>query len=208
MTNPSSRLTKFRLILEEYDFTVHYVKGSDNVTADALSRIQIESDLLKEMTCQSINVMTRAQSKVKKTEIKNGLTHEGTDHPGVVELLKPPENCAELQIIHRQELDAMLNKCRDKHNNKNVKVNENVHYNVSDNIIYLKQDTRSAFALDASLRDLKEVCEKFKIPELIILKNEQNAQILNKILRAPSRIKSLGIKISVIKGQKKLQVTK
>ena len=28
MTNPYSRLTKFRLILEEFDFTVNYIKGT------------------------------------------------------------------------------------------------------------------------------------------------------------------------------------
>lgn len=40
MTNLSSRLTKFGLTLEEYDFTIQYIRGIRNV-ADALSRIEI-----------------------------------------------------------------------------------------------------------------------------------------------------------------------
>jgi len=38
MVNPSSKLTRMRLELEEYDFTAEYLKGKDNFVADALSR--------------------------------------------------------------------------------------------------------------------------------------------------------------------------
>lgn len=49
MRDPSSRLMKFRLILEEYDFVLEYLKGKNNAAADALSRLQITSEELKEM---------------------------------------------------------------------------------------------------------------------------------------------------------------
>lgn len=42
LKNPSSRLSRIRLDLEEYDFEIQYIKGTDNVLADALSRITIE----------------------------------------------------------------------------------------------------------------------------------------------------------------------
>jgi len=42
MINPSSKLTRIRLELEKYDFTVEYLKGKDNYVADALSRITIK----------------------------------------------------------------------------------------------------------------------------------------------------------------------
>lgn len=45
--NPSSRLMKFRLALEEYDFTVRYVKGIENDQANALSSINIDSNTKK-----------------------------------------------------------------------------------------------------------------------------------------------------------------
>ena len=64
LTDPSSRLTKFRLALEEYNFEVMYKKGSENVVADALSRISIED--LKALTPQESFVCTRAQSRSNK----------------------------------------------------------------------------------------------------------------------------------------------
>jgi len=39
--NSTSKLTRMRLELEKYNFTVEYLKGKDNYVADALSRITI-----------------------------------------------------------------------------------------------------------------------------------------------------------------------
>lgn len=41
MANLSSRLFKFRVNLEEYDFTIQYVRGANNVAADELSCIVV-----------------------------------------------------------------------------------------------------------------------------------------------------------------------
>ena len=38
VTNPASRLLRWRLRLEEYDYEVHYIPGRENQIADALSR--------------------------------------------------------------------------------------------------------------------------------------------------------------------------
>lgn len=43
LKDPNSRLVKWRLRLEEYDYKVQYKKGKDNVVADALSRIEINT---------------------------------------------------------------------------------------------------------------------------------------------------------------------
>lgn len=64
MVNPSSRLTKFRLTLEEYDFEIYYLRGKDNVIADALSGVKINSEKLKNLlNVPSVAVVTRAQTK-------------------------------------------------------------------------------------------------------------------------------------------------
>lgn len=39
MKDPGSRLLRWRLQLEEYDYEIAYKKGSSNTNADALSRI-------------------------------------------------------------------------------------------------------------------------------------------------------------------------
>lgn len=64
MKNPASKLTRIRLDLEEYDFEIEYIKGKDNVTADALSRISI-ADLKKiyENNVTMLPVMTRSMHR-------------------------------------------------------------------------------------------------------------------------------------------------
>lgn len=53
MKNPSSKLTRIRLDLEEYDFEVEYLRGKENYVADALSRLT--SDTKKPLTKLTIN---------------------------------------------------------------------------------------------------------------------------------------------------------
>lgn len=42
LKNPSSKLMRIKMDLEEFDFTIEYIKGRENVVADALSRISIK----------------------------------------------------------------------------------------------------------------------------------------------------------------------
>lgn len=63
MRDPSSRLMKFRLQIEEYNFYIEYIRGKHNNVADALSRIRVTSDELKQMNERIMNVMTRAQAR-------------------------------------------------------------------------------------------------------------------------------------------------
>lgn len=60
MKNPTSKLTRMRLDLEEFNFDVVFVPGKANVGADALSRIIISSEQLKAMTVLVVN--TRAMT--------------------------------------------------------------------------------------------------------------------------------------------------
>jgi RNase H-like domain found in reverse transcriptase len=63
--DPSSRLTKFRMTLLEYDFNVTYIKGKDNAVADALSRITIAdlTNLTKQVENSKVLVMTRSNTR-------------------------------------------------------------------------------------------------------------------------------------------------
>ncbi|XP_067620910.1 retrovirus-related Pol polyprotein from transposon 412 isoform X12 [Eurosta solidaginis] len=73
MKDPSSKLSRIRLELSEYNFTIVYIKGKSNVCADALSRITI--DEIKEANKQILAVQTRAMTK--KANDKN--LHRKTD---------------------------------------------------------------------------------------------------------------------------------
>lgn len=67
LKNPSSRLSRLRLDLEEYDFEIQYIKGKDNVIADALSRITIND--LKDLYGEtSILAITRSMTKNDRNE--------------------------------------------------------------------------------------------------------------------------------------------
>lgn len=203
MANPSSRLTKFRLVLEEYDFTIQYIKGKENVIADALSRIELTSDELKRLGTgvdASIFAITRAAAK--KIEKENGslnsASHKRTDHPGVVELIKRPEDSCELCVINKSTFD---NSVQDKKYDCKI---GNFIYTLNENVIYMKQDTRSTLALRASLRDLQSICKKYGIRELVIIKNNRCAPLLSEILKNKDYIKETGIKVSVLKDVQKI----
>lgn len=49
-----------RLDIEEYEFSVEYIKGKDNVIADALSRISINQFISIQETAQILRVQTRS----------------------------------------------------------------------------------------------------------------------------------------------------
>lgn len=73
MKNPSSKLTRMRLDLEEYNFEIEYIKGTDNVCADALSRIEFSD--IKELTntVANINKMTTRSETVKHRNLQSYL---------------------------------------------------------------------------------------------------------------------------------------
>lgn len=94
--------------MEEYDFVIEYIKGKDNVAADTLSRMQVTSEELKEMSERIINVMTRNQRKKLEGEqvihpnlptLPNSTTNVRLDQPKVVEMLIKPSNSVELLLI-------------------------------------------------------------------------------------------------------------
>lgn len=63
MKNPSSKLNRMRLDLEEFDFEIEFLAGKANVAADALSRIIIDSDELKSYIPKNKENNTNVQIK-------------------------------------------------------------------------------------------------------------------------------------------------
>lgn len=72
LKDPSSKLTRIRLDLEEYNFEVEYIPGKLNVCADALSRISM-TELIKLKSEVNISVLTRSMTKNqnKPTDTQN-----------------------------------------------------------------------------------------------------------------------------------------
>lgn len=67
LKNPSSKLTRLRLDLEEYKFEIVHISGKSNVVADALSRISIED--LKDQCDHEILAITRSMTN-KQNQIE------------------------------------------------------------------------------------------------------------------------------------------
>ena len=66
--DPSSRLLRWRLRMEEYDYEIEYVKGKENKVADCLSRLfPITSDTLK----QAMREAGISEEEDETTELEN-----------------------------------------------------------------------------------------------------------------------------------------
>lgn len=67
MQNAASKLVRIKLELEEYDFDILYIKGKDNIQADALSRIPFSE--IKNMATESKKILAITRSKTRAEKI-------------------------------------------------------------------------------------------------------------------------------------------
>ncbi|KAB0794622.1 hypothetical protein PPYR_11461 [Photinus pyralis] len=134
----------------------------------------------------------------------NVILHDRTDHPGVVELLKKPIKATELRPISQEEFSKIL-----KNKKYDVHIGEYIYDKELQLIYYCIQDSRSTSSLSESLRDLEYICKQNNIPELIVIKKNQNAfypnrfcinkNFLNEIIKIGKQLKTRNLKISILK---------
>lgn len=141
MKDPSSRLLKFRLVLEEYDYVIEYVKGKENAAADALSRVIVTSKELKEMN-ECVFVMTRAQrrrmeganmngERCESNSLNNNNNTDNTwpDQPRVVDTHNKPKTAVELRFIDKYNLNILRRRNKIKLEN-NIFSYDTAHFNL------------------------------------------------------------------------------
>lgn len=180
MRDPSSRLIKFRLTLEEYDFSVEYIKGPDNSAADALSRLSMKD--LKDMTERVIQVMTRAQYK-KLSEEKTDCTlvdmvssNKRPDQPCVVETHIKPKESVELRMIEPKEFIKLRN------NNEILKENEVFSYVPGKRTIFINPASRLQWTRADFARELGKFCTSLNIEEIYLIKESNNERFIDKLI--------------------------
>lgn len=180
MKDPSSRLMKFRLVLEEYNFDVEYVKGSDNAAADALSRICLTSQELKDIN-NNIHVLTRAQSRKNCEQDSSSFdivhTDSRSDQPKVVCTDVKPVESVEMCVINENKLHKLRRlKYIEKENNTFC-------YDSKNKIIYIKylssdsRLTRREFVIE-----LDAFCESINVKEVCIIKKNDNQEFIKKLV--------------------------
>lgn len=209
MRDPTSRLLKFRLQLEEYNFSIEYIKGKENSAADALSRIVMTSEELKSMNEQVMNVITRGQARRMKdlqnkpntlnSSANNNISNSRTDQPRIVEIIKKPINLVELALTNNRKLLKL---------EQDGLITERSNYFVyvpSVSIVYFNSLSRSPLARDALVRDLASLCKHIKVEELCVLKNENNNEFIAGIIDEIKHCENwAGPKICVLRKVQKL----
>lgn len=196
MRDPSSRLMKFRLALEEYNFEVEYVKGSDNAAADALSRISLSSDELKEMHSHVLSVMTRAQRKKLNNvdlSVDTLPTNSRPDQPRVVSTAIKPRGSIELQMIDIKDLNKIKKKFVISKESKTLC------YISSKNVIFVKVYSESQISRGEFVNELELFCAQEKINELCIIKSKINKTFIKKLVEEMNKNKSRsGLRLCVL----------
>lgn len=192
MKDPSSRLIKFRLALEEYDFYIEYIKGSLNGPADALSRIRVSSDDLKGMSVETLNVMTRLQKRRLEQQGQNDSSTDVGDvqnqweaPPKVVEIFSKPTDMAELVFISVKDL-RMLRK-------RGFVSRESSYlaYAQTKGCVYIKPEAEGQTSPDDFVKHLVEFCKEIKIKELCYIRVGQDDTFVRKIVNAMKNVKNL-----------------
>lgn len=109
----NAKLTRLRLELAEYNFTIEHIKGKENVVADALSRIHINEIRTKKETQEDLKelqilAVTRAQSKREKENIdqKKDINKEVIQEkePNIMHAINS-NDIKGIPTIHTQEME-------------------------------------------------------------------------------------------------------
>lgn len=152
LKNTSSKLTRIRLDLEEYDFEILHISGESNVVADALSRMSIED--LKNQYDNEILAITRSMTRKRIDNIND--TDETLDKVRVYEemhagsMRKIPRIKTKKTIVKNNELNQIT-----------VSVFQN-HRKLFDCILYATPNERITLKVIISKLESRAIANKIK----------------------------------------------
>lgn len=159
MKDPSSKLTRLRLDLEEFNFDIVHVSGKENVVPDALSRIEVDSEQLKNLSV--LPVQTRSMTKKKNPEYDNYQKNNAmeTDHLRVYDSVNNLDAFNLPKLIFEYEDNVVIIRITNK-NMKNVFALAQFHCN------YMPIEQ-----LELCIKDIENMANILKINKLAIPNN-------------------------------------
>lgn len=102
---PNSRLTRWRLKLSEYNYTVTYKKGKLNKNADALSRVEIHNDETSSVIANASDDDPDPQELLVADDAHSATRHTSHEHP----ILEIPISSEPLNKFSRQIIIHIVN---------------------------------------------------------------------------------------------------
>ena len=156
MKNPSSKLTRMRLDLEEFDFTIEYLRGKDNHTADALSRITIDD--LKILTTTIYRILKMTTRSSVKAEAKPTIECQQTitKKPNIYEVMNP-------SVIRKpMKLNLSSDHCFIKHGKE-----------IIDKMMINEMFVKGKFDFGQFFPKLEIMANKHKVKHLVMAPNEK-----------------------------------
>jgi hypothetical protein len=102
----SAKVERWKLALTEYDFDLEYIKGEENLVADAMSRVDTEDTVTSNDTVFTIIVpdnfedISRAKDIDNKTLLPNPIIVEQVDKVLVLSSRKPTDFDEEIRSVH------------------------------------------------------------------------------------------------------------
>lgn len=179
--NPSSKMTRIRMDLADYDFNIVYKQGKMNTNADALSRIEIDSDMLKSMIPSGIDtkipkkILVTTRGMIKKNKVENHTSQE-PDQLYIWDCTSTADvrNTTKLtfEILGNMKHAKVVQSHNDNPSNQDSfleKLSTNIYKNKDEFIVRFSEDQSK---LDSILEKLTSITNNMKIKELAMKNND------------------------------------
>jgi len=169
--DPGSRLLRWRIKLDEFDYEIHYKSGKTNLNADALSRIKeinlIEATTTYDMFWEEFNSKIIINTRIK--EINGQIVNAPRDSIVVIDIPRDKTITNELTQAIAREVDIA---------NINTNIGD-IAYIENSKLICLvikekENDVPTYENIYNALIKLRQLCESNRIYKLTVFKNEVN----------------------------------
>lgn len=114
MKDPASKLTRIRLDLEEYNFDVVHVSGKENVGPDAISRLIIDSEKLKNLSVLPVQTRSMVRNNLPDYDNQQNDNAKETDHLYAYDSVNNLDACNYPKLVFEYNINEIDVKIKQK----------------------------------------------------------------------------------------------